>query len=57
MIAKKGPLEGMSMGTVTTVAIRELPGLHTIDLRVEPGSSTHAAVTKELGIDLPVKPG
>ena len=45
------------MGTVDTVAIRELTGLHTIDLRVEPGSATHAAVIKALGIDLPVKPG
>ena len=57
MIAKESPLKGMKMGTVATVAIRELPGLHTIDLRVAPGSSTHAAVTKALGIDLPGKPG
>ena len=45
------------MGTVATAAIRELPGLHTIDLRVEPLSSTHDAVTKSLGMDLPGKPG
>src|SRR5687768_2895468 len=57
MIAKETPLKGMDKGTVATVAIRELPGLHTIDLRVEPGSSTHVAVIKALGIDLPVKPG
>src|SRR5688572_27304494 len=57
MIAKESPLKGMNMGTVATVAIRELPGLHTIDLRVELGSSTHAAVAKALGIDLLVKPG
>ena len=45
------------MGTVATVAIRELPGLHTIDLRVEPGTSTLAAVAEALGMDLPGKPG
>ena len=57
MIAKESPLKGMQIGTVATVAIRELPGMHTIDLRVEPGSATHAAVTEALGMDLPVKPG
>jgi sarcosine oxidase, subunit gamma len=57
MIAKKSPLEGMNMGTVTTVAIRELPGLHTIDLRVTPGTSTQVAVAEALGMDLPGKPG
>jgi sarcosine oxidase, subunit gamma len=57
MIAKESPLNGMNIGTVATVAIRELPGLHSIDLRVESGSSTHAAVTKVLGMDLPGKPG
>ena len=41
------------MGTVATVAIRELPGLHTIDLRVAPGTSTQAAVAEALGMDLP----
>lgn len=57
MIAKKSPLEGMNMGTVTTVAIREMPGLHTIDLRVAPGTLTQAAVAEALGMDLPGKPG
>ena len=57
MIAKESPLEGMNMGTVATVAIRELPGLHTIDLRVAPGTSTHVAVTEALGMDLSMKPG
>ncbi len=57
MIVKESPLSGMSIGTVATVVIRELPGLHTIDLRVAPGSSTHVAVTKTLNIDLPAKPG
>ena len=57
MIAKKSPLEGINVGTADTVAIRELPGLHTIDLRVTPASVTHAAVTETLGMDLPVKPG
>ena len=53
MITKESPLEGMNMGTVATVAIRELPGLHTIDLRVAPGTSTQAAVAEALGMDLP----
>ena len=56
MIAKESPLERMNMGTVATVTIRELPGLHTIDLRVAPGTSTQAAVAEALGMDLP-KPG
>jgi sarcosine oxidase subunit gamma len=56
MIAKESPLKGMNMGTVATVAIREVPGLHTIDLRVSPGTSTQSAVAEALGMDLP-KPG
>jgi sarcosine oxidase, subunit gamma len=55
MIMKESPLKGMNLGTVATVAIRELPGLHTIDLRVAPGTS--AAVGEALGIELPGKPG
>ncbi|HLK29516.1 MAG TPA: sarcosine oxidase subunit gamma family protein [Puia sp.] len=47
----------MRMGTAATIAIRELPGLHTIDLRVAPGTSTQAAVAEALGMDLPNKPG
>jgi sarcosine oxidase, subunit gamma len=57
MITKESPLNGMNMGTATTVAIRELPGLHTIDLRVAPGTTTQAAVIEALGMDLPGKPG
>jgi sarcosine oxidase, subunit gamma len=57
MITKESPLEGMNMGTVATVAIRELPGLHTIDLRVAPGTSTQAAIAEALDMDLPGKPG
>lgn len=45
------------MGTVTTVAIRELPGLPTIDLRVAPGTPAHDAVAEALGMVLPEKPG
>jgi sarcosine oxidase, subunit gamma len=56
MIAKQSPLEGMSMGTVDTVAIRELPRLHSIDLRVAPGTAAQVVVAEALGIDLP-KPG
>jgi len=57
MITKKSPLEGMNIGTVATVAIRELPGLQTLDLRVAPGSLTYAAVAEALGIDLPGRIG
>ena len=57
MIAKESPLQGMNIGTIATVAIRELPGLDSIDLRVQPGSVTHDAVLKALVIDLPLKPG
>lgn len=57
MIAKESPLEGMNIGTVATVAICELPGLHTIDLRVAPGTSTQAAVAEALGMELTGKPG
>lgn len=47
----------MTMGNVATVAIHELAGLPTIDLRVEPGTLTQAAVAEALGIYLPGKPG
>jgi sarcosine oxidase, subunit gamma len=57
MITKQSPLEGRHIGTAATVSIRELPGLHTIDLRVAPGSATFAAVVEALGIELPAKPG
>jgi heterotetrameric sarcosine oxidase gamma subunit len=57
MIAKESPLEGMNIGTVATVAIRELPGLHTMDLRVAPGTATQAAVVEALGMNLPAKTG
>lgn len=57
MIAKESPLKGMNMGTTATVAIRELPGLHTLDIRVAPGTETQAAVAEALNTDLPGKPG
>ena len=57
MIAKESPLNGMNMGTVATVAIRELPGLHTVDLRVAPGTPTQAAIAEALAMDLPGTPG
>ncbi|HRQ18109.1 sarcosine oxidase subunit gamma family protein [Agriterribacter sp.] len=57
MIAKQSPLEGKHTGTAATVAIRELPGLHTIDLRVAPGSVAQLVVTGALGIELPAKTG
>ena len=57
MIDKESPLDGMNMGTTATVAIRELPGLHAIDLRVAPGTSAQTAVADALGMELPEKPG
>jgi sarcosine oxidase subunit gamma len=57
MITQQSPLNGMNKGTAATVAVRELPGLYTIDLRVAPGSSSQAAVAKALGMALPGKPG
>lgn len=57
MIAKESPLKGMNMGVAATVAIRELPGLHMIDLRVAPATSTQAAVAEALDMELPGKPG
>ncbi len=57
MITRETPLQGMNIGTVATVAIRELPGLHSIDLRVAPGTPTQAAIAEALGMDLPKRPG
>lgn len=58
MITKKrSPLEEINKGTAATVAIRELPALHTIDLRAAPGTAAQAAVAEALGMDLPAKPG
>ena len=57
MTITESPLGGMNIGTIATVAIRELPGLHAADLRVAPGTSAQAAVVEALGINLPAKPG
>lgn len=57
MIVKQSPLKGKSIGTLETVAIHELQGLNTIDVRVAPGSSSQVAIAEALGISLPVKPG
>lgn len=57
MIAKESPLKGMNMGTITMVAIRELPGLHSMDLRLVPETSTQTAIAEALGVDLLGKPG
>ena len=57
MAFKESPLNGMSTGTAATVAIRELPGLHSIDLRVAPGTAAHSAVAERLGIDISKKQG
>jgi sarcosine oxidase, subunit gamma len=57
MITLQTRLQGISIGSTATVAIRELTGLQTIDLRVAPGTAAHAAVAQALGVDLPAKPG
>ncbi len=57
MIAKESPLQERKIGIVDTVVIRELPGLHTIDLRVTPGAQVQAAIAEALGIELAGKPG
>jgi len=57
MIAKESPLGGIKHGTVATVAIREIKGLPAFDLRVAPGTSSHAAVAETLALDMPLKPG
>ena len=58
MITKESPLKGMNVGTVDAVSIRELSGLHTLDLRVAPGTSSQIAVAGALGgLSLPGKPG
>jgi sarcosine oxidase subunit gamma len=57
MITKQSPLDGMNIGAVATVAIRELPDLQTIDLRVAPGTPSQHAIREVLGINLPMKPG
>lgn len=57
MIAKESPLGGKKHGTVATVSIREIPNLPAFDLRVAPGTLTHAAIAKALALNLPVKSG
>lgn len=57
MITKRSPLEGMNVGTTDTVAIRELPGLRTTDLRVAPQTPAQAAIAEALGFELPTKTG
>lgn len=57
MIAKDSPLQGKNIGNVATVAIRELPGLHTVDVRVAPESDAFAAVSGASGIALPGQTG
>src|SRR6476660_3074542 len=57
MITKQSPLAGVHTGSAETVAIRELPGLPMIDLRVAPGTASYKAVTAILHIDLPLKTG
>jgi sarcosine oxidase subunit gamma len=57
MTVKHSPLEGMSLGNTATVAIRELAGLHTLDIRVAPGTPSFDAVCGVLGLSLPGKTG
>jgi sarcosine oxidase subunit gamma len=57
MIVKQSPLEGMSQGNAATVANRELTDLHTLDIRVAPGTPSFDAVCGVLGSSLPGKTG
>ena len=57
MIVKESPLKGMTVGTVATVAIRELPVVHAVDLRVAPGSSSFSALAQALDVDIALQPG
>lgn len=57
MIIKESPLQGINIGNIATVSIRELPGLHSTDVRVAPGTATQAAISAALGLDLPGKQG
>jgi sarcosine oxidase, subunit gamma len=57
MITKESPLGGIKYGTVATVCIREAPGLPAFDLRVAPGTSSHAAITQALALNLSLKTG
>ncbi len=57
MVIKESPLQGMRVGAVETVSIRELPGLPAVDLRVATGTATLVAVEEILGIKLPGKTG
>jgi sarcosine oxidase, subunit gamma len=57
MVTLQTPLQGINIGSTATVAIRELTGLQTTDLRVAPDTPAHTAVAQALGIDLPAKPG
>jgi sarcosine oxidase, subunit gamma len=57
MMTKESPLQGRNIGTASIVSMKELPGLDTLDLRVQPGSPSQAAITEALAIDLFVKPG
>jgi sarcosine oxidase, subunit gamma len=56
-MTKESPLRGMNIGSDVTVAMRELSGVNTFDLRVAPGSAAQSAVAEALGIDLPKKTG
>lgn len=57
MIARQSPLNGINIGNIGTVAMRELPEPHTLDLRVEPQSTAQTAVARALLIELPLIPG
>ncbi|MGC4035441.1 MAG: sarcosine oxidase subunit gamma family protein [Chitinophagaceae bacterium] len=56
MMLKESPLKGMIAGNNATVTIRELADIHTIDLRVTPGSPSYDTIAQSLDIDL-TQPG
>jgi sarcosine oxidase, subunit gamma len=57
MVVAENPLKEKQIGATTTVVIHELAVLHTVDLRVKPGTASYLAVMKALQIQLPDKPG
>lgn len=56
-MVKESPLQGMQTGNVDSVSMKEIVGLHAIDLRCVPGSIAQAAIIDALGMDLFGKTG
>lgn len=57
MMKNESPLRGMNIGSEKTVFIKEISGIHTIDLRVMPKSDSHKTICQTLNISLPPATG